>query len=324
MTREVDQEVQGWSIQDTEGRYESIAVIPSQSYKHDEIWVVVQRDVNGVSKRYIEYFESIELPERQDKLVYLHSSLEFDAYSLTESSSATISLSATAGTGVVLTCSTDYFSKSDETLRIRAINTSGSTIGEFYITSYSSTTIVTGDIRYTFSGSSIAAGSWGKSVDAISGLSHLEAKTVKVLADGGLDKPDKVVSGGSIDLAYNYFIVQCGLPYTQKVTTLPFEAGSQRGTAQGKIQRINQVMFKVNRSYRGFSVGGSSALAERVEFREPTTEMGTPELLVTGILSNISFKDDYQYGSEIHIVNDEPFPIELLSIMAMLDTQDKG
>jgi hypothetical protein len=326
MTREVDQEVQGWTIQNTTGRYESVAVIPSQSYKHDEVWVVVQRIVNGKTKRYIEYFESVTPADRQDKMVYLHSSLEFDAYDLTNASNSncTISLSATAGTSVVLTCSSNYFTPSDETMRIRAINSSGSTIGEFYISSYSSAKIVTGEVRYAFSSSTIAPGYWGKSVDAISGMDHLEKMTVKVLADGGLDKPDKTVTGGTVALAYNYFVVQCGLPYDQIVHTLPFDKGSQRGTAQGKIQKINQIMFKVNRSYRGFSVGGTAELAERVEFREPATLLGTPELLVSGVLPNINFRDDYQYGSKIYVFNDEPFPVEILSIMAMLDTQDKG
>jgi len=51
--------------------------------------------------------------------------------------------------------------------------------------------------------------------------------------------------------------------------------------------------------------------------------LGTPEALLTGILPNINFKDDYRYGSQIMIINDEPFPIEILSIMATLETFDK-
>ena len=326
LTREVDQEVQGWTVQNTTGRYESVATMPSQGYKMDEVWVVVQRIVNGSTKRFIEYFEDIKVPERQDKMVYLHSSLEYDAYNVTNSdnSNCTISLSATSGSSIVLTCSSDYFIDSDETMRIRAIDSSGSTIGEMYITSYSTARQVTGDIRYTFSASSIAAGYWGKSVDAISGMDHLELETVKVLADGGLDKPDKVVTGGTVDLAYNYFVVQCGLPFNQKLQLLPFEAGSKRGTSQGKIQRINQVMFKLNRSYRGFKMGGAEDLAVRESFRDPSTDLGTPEQLYTGILENINFRDDYRYGSQIWVTNEEPFPIEILSIMGMLDTQDKG
>ncbi len=325
LTREVDHEVQGWAKQTTDGYYESVCSIPSQSYKHDEVWVVVKRTINGSTKRYIEVFENIEVPDRQDKCLYLHSALEYDAYEDTEDNSVDLSLSATTSTLATITASAAYFSAADEGYRIRAIDSDGATIGEAEIVSYASTTIVTAKIVYTFSSSTISAGSWGVSVDALTGLDHLEAKTVKVLADGGTDKPDKVVdTTGSITLAYDYFVISVGLPYTQKLLTLPFEAGSSRGTAQGKIQRINQVMVKVNRSFRGFSMGGTEELAGRVSWREPTTLMGTPETLYTGVLSNINFNGDYVYGAQIMFINDDPLPVELLSIMAMLDTQDKG
>jgi hypothetical protein len=324
LTREVDHEVQGWSEQTTDGYYESVCVIPSQSFKHDEVYVVVRREIDGVTKRYIELFENIEVPDRQDKCLYLHSALEYDAYEDTSSSTVNLSLSATSGTLATITCSTAYFSADDEGNRIRAIDSDGATVGEAVVVSYASTTVVTAKIVYDFDSLTYSGGEWGVSVEALSGLDHLEGETVKVLADGGTDKPDKVVSSGTIDLEYNYFVIMTGLPYTQKLSTLPFEAGSSRGTAQGKIQRINQVMLKVNRSYKGFSLGGTEDLAERISWREPTTLLGTPEQLYTGILSNINFRDDYRYGAQIVIVNDEPLPIELLSIMCMLDTQDKG
>jgi len=324
LTREVYHEVQGWSEQTTDGYYESVCVIPSQSFKHDEVYVVVRREIDGVTKRYIELFENIEVPDRQDKCLYLHSALEYDAYEDTSSSTVNLSLSATSGTLATITCSTAYFSADDEGNRIRAIDSDGATVGEAVVVSYASTTVVTAKIVYDFDSLTYSGGEWGVSVEALTGLDHLEGETVKVLADGGTDKPDKVVSSGTIDLEYNYFVVMTGLPYTQKLSTLPFEAGSSRGTAQGKIQRINQVMLKVNRSYKGFSLGGTEDLAERISWREPTTLLGTPEQLYTGILSNINFRDDYRYGAQIVIVNDEPLPIELLSITAMLDTQDKG
>jgi len=143
------------------------------------------------------------------------------------------------------------------------------------------------------------------------------------LADGGTDKPNKVISNGTITLAYNYFIVNVGLPYTQKIKTLPQEAASQRGTAQGKIQRINQVGFKVNRSYRGFLCAGHVDYLEKIQFRDPMTLMGTPESRYTGTIPNISFRDDYRYGSQVLIYNSDPLPIELLSIITTIDTNDK-
>ncbi len=329
LTREVDQEVQGWTRQTTEdgaGFYESIACIPSQEGPHDEVWVVVRRLVNGSYRRYIERFKSQLVPERQDQCFYLHCGLTYDAYAATAadtSSSLSISALSTVGATVILTCSASRFSSDDVGQRIRAIDASGVTLGEVRITGYTSGTIVIGEVKMVFDSLTYAAGRWGISVTSISGLDHLETKTVAVLADGGVDKPTKVVSAGSITLAYDYFIVNTGLPYTQKLQTLPKEAGSQRGTSQGKIQRINEVGFKLNRSFKGFKVGGDEDKLTKIQFRDPNTLMGTPEALFTGIIPNISFNGDLVYGAQVLLHNEEPLPIELLAMIISVTTEDK-
>lgn len=351
LTREIDQEVQGWSRQTTDGFYESIKSIPSQNLPHDEVWVVVRRNINGTDVRYIERFKSQIVPDRQDQCFYVHAGLTYDAFAYTASPTSTsISLNKTSGTSCLVTTSTARFSAGSVGKRIRAISADGTTIlGEMRIVGYTSSTIVVADIQYAFDSLTYAAGQWGLSVTTISGLGHLNSETVSVLADGGTDKPNKTVTGGSITLAYDYFVVNVGLPYTQKIKTLPQEAGSQRGTAQGKIQRINEVAFKVNRSYKGFSVGGSASLLDsraysesstastifvgtipnenfvltKVAFRDPTTLLGTPELLFTGMIPNIYFRDDYRYGAQVLLQNSDPLPIELLAIVTTLDTNDK-
>lgn len=346
MTREIDQEVQGWARQTTDGVYESIATIPSQDDPHDEVWVVVKRTINGTAKRYIERFVSQEVPARQDKCFYVHSGLSYDAF--TANTTVTIGISATSGT-VVISSSAAYFAAGDVGQRVRAIDSDGVIIGEAKITAFTSSTVIVGTVKYNFSTTVYTPGEWGLSVNKISGLDHLEASTVTVLADGGTDKPNKVVSNGTITLEYDYFVVSGGLPYTQKIKTLPQEKGSGRGTAQGKIQRINQVGFKVNRSHKGFYVGGSASELDvvsyveqvtpeilytgtidntsftlnRISFRDPATTLGTPELLYTGTIPNIPFRDDYRYGSQVLIQNSDPLPIELLSIITTIDTNDK-
>ncbi len=351
LTREIDQEVQGWSRITTNGSYCSIAIIPSQTSDYDEVWSIVQRRITPTSgtstvKRYIELFEAIEPPERQDLCLYLDSALTYNAF--TVNTTATISLSATTGT-ITVTSSAAYFTAADVTRRIRAINADGDIVGELYITSYGSTTLVKGTSRYNFNATTYTPSYWGKSVKTITGLTHLETCSTVVLADGGTDKPDKTVTNGTITLAYDYFVVNVGLSYDQIIYTLPFEAGSERGTSQGKIQRINELAFKVNRSHKGFYVGGTEDaldvvsyiestteeilytgtipnpdfVLKRVSFRDPATPMGTPEVLFTGIIPNVSFRDNYQYGSQIYIKNSDPLPLELLSIIATVTTNDK-
>ena len=351
MTREVDQEIQGWARQTTDGLYESIATIPSQEGPYDEVWVVVNRTINGTARRYIERFTSQIVPDRQDQCWYVHSGLYYSAFDETTSPTATtISLSATAGTSVLVTSSAAYFAAGDVGQRIRSIDADGVIQGELLITGYTSSTIVLGSVKYPFSAPTYSSGYWGLSVTDISGLDHLEAKEVVVLADGGTSKPNQTVSNGTITLPRDAFYIIVGLPYDQIVKLLPQEAGSQRGTSQGKIQRINQLAFKVNRSHKGFKIGGNNSATDtvsyveqgtteilytgsrpnpsfelkRISFREPTTSLGTPELLYTGVIPNISFLDDYRYGAQVTIVNEDPLPVELMAVITTLDTIDKS
>jgi hypothetical protein len=301
-----------------------------------------------VRKKYIEVFDEMEPPDRQDLCNYLHSSLLYNAFTAPTSSAITISLSGTSGT-VTVTSSGIAFAQTQVGNRLRAIDADGIIIGEGNITATVGTTGCTIAVTYTFNAVNYPVNRWGVSVDSVSGLDHLEGEEVNVLADGGTDLPAKTVSTGAITLAYDYFVVRAGLAYDQIIRTLPRELGSIRGTAQGKIQRINEVGFKVNRSHKGFWVGGTETeldnvsyiesttdeilytgtipnpdfVLERVSFRDPATPLGTPEVLYTGIMSNITFRDDYQYGSEIYIKNSDPLPLNLLSIIGTLDTFDK-
>jgi hypothetical protein len=318
LTREVDQDVTGWARQTTDGTYTSIAIIPSQTYDYDEAWVIVERWVNGSRRKYVEYFENIDVPDRQDQCVYLHSALTYDAYSVSSSSSATISLSASSGS-VTVTCSTAYFVGEHVNKRLRAIDADGATIGEGIITATSSTTSLTLSITTTFNALSYTSGLWGISVSSVSGLDHLESKTVGILADGTVESLTRTVASGVIALGSNYFVVTAGLSYNQVIKTLPKEAGSPIGTAQGKLQRINELAFKLNRSYLGFYYGLDANNLDLLT----TVDSTLTQSLTTTVIGNVPFRGGYQRGSQVYIKNTNPLPIELLSLITKLETFDK-
>ena len=322
MTREVDQEVTAWARHTTSGTYTSIAIIPSQTAGYDEAWVIVERWINGAQKKYVEFFEDIKVPSRQDKCLYLHSALSYDAYESTSTSAVTISLSASSGS-VTLTSSSAYFIAAHIDRKIRAINAAGTTIGEGQITATASTTSITLSITTTFNALSYVAGLWGLSVRSVYGLEHLDAKTIGILADGLVDSLTRTVASGTVTLTSLSFVVHAGLSYDQILFTLPKEAGTNRGTAQGKWQRINEITFKVNRSTQNFKYGTDADNLDDVNLAiTPTVTT-----LYTGILppqgGGISMRGGYKRGSQIYIKNSNPLPIELLSIMGSLDTNDK-
>lgn len=322
LTREADQEVAAWARQTTSGTYTSVAVIPSQTESYDEVWVIVERWINGSQKKYVEQFGSVELPTQQFDCLYLHSALTYDAYETTTSSNVTISLSASSGS-VTLTSSTAYFNGGMVNKRLRVINTNRDTVGEGTITATTSTTSITLSITTTFNALSYAAGLWGTSVSSLSGLSHLEAKTVGILADGQTESLTRTIASGAVTLGSNYFVIKVGLSYDQILYTLPKDAGTNRGTAQGKFQRYNEIFLKVNRSTQGFKYGPNASNLDDINMAF------TPSVtsLYTGILppqgGGIAMRGGYERGSQIYIKNSNPLPIELLGIMGTLDTNEK-
>ena len=336
MTREVDQEVQAWSRQVTAGSFSSIAVIPSQLGPYDEVWVIVNRQINGASVNYVERFASQllamqgtgSLIPQQDQVFYVHCGLTYDAFSATVSPTATsISLNsnyATTQSTCIITSSSAYFAASDIGERLRAVDAFDNILGEITITSYGSSTLIAGKVTYPFTTQSYIAGNWGISVTNIAGLNQLIGETVVVCADGGVDYPSKVVStAGSITLAYNYFVISVGLLAPQTLLTLPQDTGAERGTAVGKKQRISEVAFRLNNSYTGFWISGSTGTMFQPSNRNPQTKLGVPPPLVTGILPNITFQDDYRYGSQVYLQVLDPLPVEILNIITTIETFEK-
>lgn len=318
LTRESDQEFAAWSRLTTNGTYSSVAVIPSQAADYDEAWVIVERWINGSQKKYIEYFENYEIPDRQEDCIYLHCALSYSAYQSTSTSNVTISLSASNGS-ITITSSTAYFASTDVNRRLRAIDSEGNVLGEATITATNSTTSIAASVTTTFNALRYSPGFWGKSVASVSGIDHLESETVGILADGIKESLTKTVAGGTISLSSNYFEVHVGLSYDQIIYTLPKESGAQRGTAQGKIQRISELAFKVNNSYTGFQYGPDANTLDTLSSVDTTLTQS----LTTGVIGNIPFGGGYQRAAQIYIKNSDPLPLEIVSIIATLDTMEK-
>ena len=103
-----------------------------------------------------------------------------------------------------------------------------------YDTSKTVDDAVFSDCSLTYSGSATAT---------ITGLAHLEAKPVTVLADGNV-VPGLTVSGGSITLPYTASKVHVGLPFTSRAITHPVSGPLQDGSLFGR--RVNVTGFKVD------------------------------------------------------------------------------
>ncbi|MDD5010487.1 MAG: hypothetical protein PHQ00_00015 [Phycisphaerae bacterium] len=78
LTYQKDQEIIAWAKQTTDGDFKSVVAIPS-SGKEDEIWVVVERDVNGTGVQYVEQFQPFDWGTDSNDCWFVDCGLDYDS-----------------------------------------------------------------------------------------------------------------------------------------------------------------------------------------------------------------------------------------------------
>jgi len=151
----------------------------------------------------------------------------------------------------------------------------------------------------------------GAPADTISGLWHLEGKTVSVLADGAVH-PDRVVTGGTIVLEYEASEVHIGLRYTSDLKTLPLAFEGAPAGGQGTMKNVNGVAIRV---FSSSTVQAGPTVDDLVEYpaRDVTDDYGNPPALATGEL-RFDIPPDWNSDGGIVIRQEDPLPLTVLSI----------
>lgn len=150
----------------------------------------------------------------------------------------------------------------------------------------------------------------GVPADVITGLGHLEGKTVNILADGAVH-PQRVVSGGQIALDIEASKVHVGLPITADLQTLPMAFQIDNGFGQGRPKNVNRAWLRVYRS-SGIFVGPSAA--ELTEAKQRTTESyGAPPALKSEEIQ-VAVTPSWGDNGQIYIRQSDPLPLTVISL----------
>lgn len=232
LTYERGQNVAGWFAYETIGKFESVAVVSGQG-DEDEIWVSVQRVIDGETVRYIERFQPDRMAKLRDK--------DQPAIVCTDSS-----------------------------------------------------------VIYE-----------GPSTTTITGLDHLEATEVAVLA-GGAPHPNRTVLGGQIELQFEAEKVIVGLPFEAIFSPTWLETNDPNSVTKAFKKRLHRAVIEFWRTL-GAEVSGDEALWDTIEFRSPADNMDQAPPLFSGIKEqNIEASSGRQVA--ITIRQRQPLPLNILSI----------
>lgn len=152
----------------------------------------------------------------------------------------------------------------------------------------------------------------GAAVTTISGLSHLEGKTVNILADGAVH-PQRVVTGGAITLDQEASKVQVGLPITADLQTLPIAAQIDGSFGQGRYKNVNKAWLRVFRS-SGIFIGPDAD--KLTEAKQRTTEpYGTAPALKSEEIP-LMLTPSWSDSGQVFVRQSDPLPLTIVSLTA--------
>lgn len=159
--------------------------------------------------------------------------------------------------------------------------------------------------------------------DTLSGLNHIEGKTVVVWADGK-DIGSRTVSGGSIALGSAYSTVVAGLGYKApyKSSKLAYAAGM--GTALAQRKRVDHLaLIMRNTHYRGLTYGPDFDNQDDLPAEEFVNPTDTNTVWESYDRDSFEFDGSWDTDSRICLVAAAPRPVTVLAAIVSLTTHDK-
>ena len=152
-------------------------------------------------------------------------------------------------------------------------------------------------------------------VSQVSGLEHLEGKSVQVLGDGQL-QAEKTVASGIIAIDPPAKKITVGLGYRALTEPMPLEIVVQQGTSLGTVKRVVSARIQFYRSL-GVSAGVDEDSLEGIVDLEFSHAMGEPIPPFSGV-KELTLSGDWDKSGKLVIVQDNPLPMTVLSIAPKL------
>lgn len=320
MTFLPEEQLLAWHQHHTEGFVESVCSIAEGQM--DALYLLVRRTINGATRRYVERMAARDIEDAEDAF-FVDCGLTYDGRN--KNAAATLTLSGGTywkypQTVTVTAAGHAPFSAGSvgRTYRLRA----GTEMVRVEVTAYTSSTVVTAKLLEMCPESlrGVAVSDWALMATTISGLSHLEGKTVSILVDGDVH-PQRVVTAGAISLQSSAAVVHVGLPYVAEIETLEIDVpGSE--TLLDKRKIIPSVTVYVEES-RGFLAGrrqGEKLYEQKPEYRQRYNQ---PIPLLTGP-SELKISSVWDESGRVYIQQADPLPLTILAVIPEVTVSGKG
>ena len=275
-----EHDVHAWSRHVTDGQVESVCAI--QERNESALYMSVRRIVNGAVRRYVERLASRLFSDVQAAWC-VDSGRRYDGWNADPAKTLAIAAPSYAAGAVVGLSASGHLPFSATSLGQKVILRIAEEQAVMTVVAFIDPAHVTAtlDMAAPLATQAVPLSGWAMAATALSGLWHLEGRSVAILADGSV-QPPTIVANGTITIPRAAGRILAGLPYVCDLETLNIEVNGIGGapTLQGRAKRVQEVVLRV-KATRGLSVGPDAGYL--TEIKERTSENhGAPTQLTTG------------------------------------------
>jgi len=307
-------DILGWHQHTTDGNFESTCVIP-ESNGEKMLYVIVQRRINGVNRRFVERMHSRIFSDIRDAF-HVDSGLSYD-----DPKDIT---GATTANPVVITSASHGFSDGD-VVQITDVGGLGNDTGmtelngnRYTVSSATTNTFALQDTAATpanVNGSAytayVSGGKARKEITTVTGLHHLVGESVTILADGSVMPSQTVSSAGTVVLSQGAGRIHIGLSFMSDLRSLPLVWSQIEAVGQGRFKSPTKVYLRVDKA-RGIFAGPD--FDHLREYAQRTSEVyGAPTEMVSDEIE-IQLDSSWSRGGQISVRQSDPTPITILSM----------
>jgi hypothetical protein len=147
----------------------------------------------------------------------------------------------------------------------------------------------------------------------LSGLEHLEGRTVDVLGDGAHLQSVRVIDGAAI-IEDECSTIIVGLPFVSELQPMRVEIPLRDGTAQGRVWRITRVAVELHDSLGGEVADDPAGKFEQFDVRQISDPMDTAPALITDVVET-ALESEHRDGFDVAIRQTAPLPLNVGSIV---------
>jgi hypothetical protein len=316
LTYEREDQVFAWFRIVTDGIIESVACI-SQDGAEDQVWISVQRTVNGVAQRYIEYFTPQGLFNELSNGFFVHCGLQWQGvgpFTITGISQANPCVVTAPG----------HTLQNGQSVRITGVQgmtqANNDPASAWIVAGVSGNTFQLQNVDSTGWNAYTSGGSASQVTNTVTGLQYIQGQSAVAVGDGAKIWQGTVPSNGQVTFAYYANLVSIGLTFQTIIEPMNPTLGNPQQTSKGKKQKISRVTFSLCDSIGG-QYGNDQQHLHLMAYGPGAK--GLPPALFTGNITR-DLDGDWQDEATISIVHGEPFPFTLRSVIPRVDVAEMG